>query len=190
MNRRKAIGRILIIGTGSGIVYFGSNLVKYFTTPDLNLLNLQLDLISDLSETIIPKTDTPGAKEAGVGIFIIKMIKDCANVKAQHNFLDGLKRVEKKAYRIFGKSFSKCSVQERISILEQFQLVDSNYTDFIAKAKQKLFGAPFFTTLKKFTVIGYFSSKLGATEGLSYDYIPGKFSNTGITTRQKSWATK
>ncbi|MFZ1790646.1 MAG: gluconate 2-dehydrogenase subunit 3 family protein, partial [Saprospiraceae bacterium] len=44
------------------------------------------NLLAELAEVIIPKTNTPGAKEAGVGPFIELMLKDCYSPIQQAHF--------------------------------------------------------------------------------------------------------
>lgn len=44
------------------------------------------DLISEISAMIVPQTDTPGAREAGVGIYIINIVESClSDVRLQTN---------------------------------------------------------------------------------------------------------
>src|SRR5882757_8378861 len=84
MKRRKAIGRILMVGGGGVAAYSGYRWYDLKKSPDLASLEQHRNLIADLAEAIIPATDTPGAKEAGVHDFIIMMIKDCTEVKSQN----------------------------------------------------------------------------------------------------------
>jgi hypothetical protein len=58
------------------------------------------------------------------------------------------------------------------------------------KINKKLFGESFFFKLKELTIEGYCLSQPGATIGLAYDYIPGKYEGcTPLKPNQKSWAT-
>src|SRR5882757_10547852 len=94
MNRRKAIFRISLAGLGiaaAGTTYKWWTLVK---RPDLDYARLNSDLIAALCETIIPATDTPGAKDTGTQDFILKMIRDCTPRKEQNNFISGLRDLQ------------------------------------------------------------------------------------------------
>jgi len=51
----------------------------------------QATLVSQVAEIIIPKTDTPGAKEAGVPAFIDQMLNECYSEEDQKRFTGGLK---------------------------------------------------------------------------------------------------
>ena len=120
MNRRKAINRVLIIGAGGGVLYFGRHLFRYFVKPELENLDSHLELISDLAETIIPETDSPGAKQAGVGKFIIRMVRDCTNASSQHNFLEGLNDIQEYSDDVYHKPFSSCNQSEKDKAIRCF----------------------------------------------------------------------
>ncbi|RZK63583.1 MAG: gluconate 2-dehydrogenase subunit 3 family protein, partial [Pedobacter sp.] len=67
--------------------------VKWFQqrySPTLRDLHTKKVLIAELAETIIPKTDTPGANDANVHLFILHAITNCTNPRNQRNFLNGL----------------------------------------------------------------------------------------------------
>jgi len=190
MNRRQVIYRIVAF---SAVAISGISFWKYWTIykkPDLAYLDLKKNLIAEIAETIIPATETPGAKMAKVEEFIIKMVKDCTATKSQNNFIKGLTDLEGYSKQNFDRDFISCNVNERESILTHFEsLHDSNY--WIRKLKQKVLGDNFFYMFKSYTITGYCTSELGATKGLSYDYLPSTFEAcTTIDDKQKSWATK
>lgn len=191
MNRRKAILKIGFIGGSLTLFYAGFKAWKLVKSPDIQMLEGNKVLIDDLADTIIPKTDTPGAKDVNVGEFIIKMIKDCTPRHSQNNFIEGLIRVEEHSNSNYNKPFSRCSTVEQESILSFFEKSDAPAGGIVGKVERKLIGDSFFVTLKKYTVIGYCTSELGAKQGLSYDYIPGKYvGETILLPGQKAWATQ
>jgi gluconate 2-dehydrogenase gamma chain len=65
----------------------------------------QARLLSELAEIIIPRTDTPGAKDAGVPGFMDTLVKDCFTKEDQDNFLEGLKDFESEAKASMGDAF-------------------------------------------------------------------------------------
>jgi hypothetical protein len=188
MNRRKAITRLLAVGGGGVLSYAGIKAYNLYKVPHLGNLDSQQTLIADLAETIIPATDTPGAKEAGVGEFIIKMVRDCTTRRSQNKFLSGLGDLADYSHSEFKMPFSECSKAYRIRILRHFEKAGAPYKGIMGKIEHRLLGDSFFTTLKKYTVLGYCTSKQGATEALAYDYIPGKYSVTPLKPGQKAWA--
>ncbi|MDR3712869.1 MAG: gluconate 2-dehydrogenase subunit 3 family protein [Puia sp.] len=192
MNRRKAIRRILLAG-GAGIAGFaGYKWYDLKKTPDIGYLDRHKDLIAVLAETIIPATDTPGAREAGVQDFIVVMVRDCATVKEQNQFIDGLKDVDSSAYSHYKRPFVRCTEEQRVAILTHFEKEATVFSAGVAaKVQNMLLGRPFFTLLKEYTTQGYCTSELGATRGLVYLPIPGKYQGCiDLLPGQRAWATK
>jgi hypothetical protein len=190
MKRRKAILTLGAIA-GAGILGFtGYKWTSWNGTPDLAYLDSQKDLLASLVDVLIPPTDTPGAREANVHEFIIKMIKDCTEVKEQNKFINGLKDLQNYTQSEYRKSFTACSEADQISILEHVQQRDETFPGLVGKAQNKFLGKSFFTTLKAYCAIGYFTSLPGATQALRYNYIPGSYKPCEPYVHgEKSWAT-
>jgi hypothetical protein len=190
MNRRKAILRISLAGLGiasAGAVYKWWGLVK---SPDTSYLSSNKDLIAALCETIIPATDTPGARDVGTQDFIIKMIRDCTTRKEQNNFIDGLRNIQSHCHSKFGQSYEHCSHEQQAAALNHFEEKAKPYNGKMGKIELRLMGRPFFAILKDYTTQGYCTSQQGATMGLNYVYIPGSFKGCiPLEPGQKAWAT-
>ncbi|PZR27837.1 MAG: twin-arginine translocation pathway signal protein [Citrobacter freundii] len=190
MQRKKFIKRFLLLGGGAVAAVSGFKAYHVFKSPDFGLLTEALPLISELADTIIPRTDTPGAKDAGVGAFIVLMVKDCCPTATQNRFIDGVKDLAIYTQMGYGRPFDKCSIAERTAVLKHFEKKSVFFKGTAAKVEHKLLGDPFFTTLKKYTVLGYCSSKAGATQALAYQAVPGHYINTDLKPGQKAWATQ
>ncbi len=191
MNRRKAIWRILLAGGAGLTAYSGYTWYDWNKKPDLGFLERKRNLIASLADTIIPATDTPGASEAGVQDFIITMIKDCTGAREQNKFIDGLQDLEKYCSSRYDKSFIECLPEQRYAVLQHFEKHATLFSGVGAKVQDRLVGRSFFTTLKEYTAQGYCSSELGATRGLAYLPIPGKYLGCiPLQPGQRSWATK
>jgi hypothetical protein len=191
MNRRKAIFSIFLVGSGAAAAYSGYKWYRMNHTPDIAFLDNNKALIADLAETIIPATTTPGAKAAKVHEFIIVMIKDCSDRKTQNSFIDGLKDVVDYTSSNYNKAFTQLTTQQQQEVIKYFQQKGKNYTGILGKVKNKFLSKSFFTILKEYTAIGYCTSKPGATQGLAYDFIPGKYvASFKMIAGQKAWATK
>ncbi|MFI5151755.1 MAG: gluconate 2-dehydrogenase subunit 3 family protein [Chitinophagales bacterium] len=191
MKRRKAIGRILLFGGGTVAAYSGYKWYTWIKRPNLDWLKTQRELISALAETIIPKTDTPGAVEAGVADYIVLIISDCTEIKSQNKFIDGLQDLADYCQSEFHKPFTQCSQEERISVLKHFEEKGRPLRGIWGKAQNKFLGRSFFTTLQEYTVSGYCSSEVGATKALSYVAVPGRYLGCiPLASGQTSWATK
>lgn len=180
------------MGGGLLLSLGGLEVYRLFKTPSFTSLEEHRELLADLADTIIPATDSPGAKEAGTGEFIIKMIRDCTDRKTQNKFIDGLDSLAAYTKHHYNKSFTQCRREEKEAILRHFELSGKPTLHGVAgKAEQRLLGESFFTVLKKYTVLGYCTSRQGATQALRYDYIPGKYTGRiPLMPNQKAWATQ
>jgi len=94
MNRKKFIATISILGVGSIASFYGYKIAKIKGNPDIEYLENNKELIAELSEVIIPKTNTPGAKESNVFEYIIFAIKKSNDKAYKNNFINGLKDVQ------------------------------------------------------------------------------------------------
>lgn len=191
MDRRAAVKRILVFGAVGGASYVGFRAFELHRVANNRSLVAKRALIADLADTIIPTTDTPGAKVAGVEVFIISVLSNCTTNVEQNLFLEGLADVENYCDRNYSKSFSACNAQQRISVLAHFENSELYDSKLLNKINNKFFGAPFFSKLKELTVQGYCNSQLGATKGLAFNFIPGQYhACIPLKANQKSWATK
>ena len=190
MNRRKAILRISLAGLGiaaAGTAYKWWDLVK---TPDFSYLQSNRDLLAALCETIIPATDSPGARDTGTQDFIIKMIRDCTPRKEQNNFIHGLRDMQNFCQSKYGLPYQRCSHDQQTAALTHFEEKSKPYNGKLGKVELRLTGRPFFVILKDYTIQGYCTSQQGATMGLNYVYIPGSFKSCiPLEPGQKAWAT-
>ncbi|MBS1602621.1 MAG: gluconate 2-dehydrogenase subunit 3 family protein [Bacteroidetes bacterium] len=190
MRRRKAIRNIGLLVGGALAGGAGWRWWRMRRQPPMEVLQGNLALLDDLAETIIPATDTPGAKAAGVGPVIFTLVRDCADRMTQNNFIEGVQDVIGKSRELYGKPFGECSQAQREELLASFEDTGDS-GGLVSKVRKRLTGASFYTTLKKYAVLGYCTSKAGATEAMRYDYIPGKYvGSLPLQPGQRSWATR
>jgi hypothetical protein len=191
MNRRKAIGSIILGVAAGGAAVAGYKWWDWHKTPDLRWLEQQRNTLAALAETILPSTpDAPGAKEAGVADYIIIMIRDCTDRMSANKFIDGLRDLEGHCRSVYGQPFESCTPDEQIKVMQKFEDSGRPPAGLLGKAKNKYLGRSFFTTLKQYTVKGYCTSQLGATKGLAYVPVPGSYH--GCIPKlpgQRAWAT-
>jgi gluconate 2-dehydrogenase gamma chain len=135
---------------------------KYFSADEAGLLEA-------IVERIIPKTDTPGAKDAGVHNFIDQMMADFYEEKDKAAFKDGLAKIEAEAKSAHGKSFVSLSPEQQDEVLTKF---DKEAYD---PGRKKDDPPHFFKTMKELTVTGFCTSEQGATNFLKYDPVPGAY---------------
>jgi hypothetical protein len=118
-------------------------------------------LLPELVEVILPETDTPGAKKAMVHVFIDLYVKDCYPKEQQTLFLQGLDDLG------VHHSFLGLDGPARLSLLRELETKDRGKD--LAEEKS------FIKMLKKLTVMGYFTSQIGAEQAAEYIMTPGPF---------------
>ncbi|MFC5411820.1 gluconate 2-dehydrogenase subunit 3 family protein [Larkinella bovis] len=190
MKRRQALWGIALLGAGS-MAISGFKWINWYKRPDLIYIHRQKDLLAALTETIIPTTDTPGAIEAGVPEFVLKMVLENTGTPSQNRFIDGLKAIDPYSLEHFGKPYVKCSREQQNEIMRHFEQDGKPFDGIPGKVQRKLIGNSFFTTLKEYTCIGYFTSMVGATQALAYVFTPGIYQGcVPLQPGQKAWAIR
>lgn len=189
INRRIALERISIILGGTLSIQLTAAIVGQVLNKDssLSITAEQVALLEDLTEIIIPTTDTPGAKSANVADFIIRVIRDCYPLAVQESFYAGLDGVNKISKKTHGKSFIEINKKAKIDIVNH---ISKSENMLINKVINKTFNkTAFFKLIRELTVTGYFISEIGATQALAYLPIPGSFNgDVPINPGQKAWA--
>lgn len=192
MKRKGAIKRILGIGILSVGGLSSYELISWYKKPDLTYLGSKKALIAALAECIIPKTNTPGAKEAHVEEYILHVVGHGINRYEANAFIAGLEHLEKITHTKYQRAFYQCSGEQQAELLLKMR-PGSFYTKWplLKKAQHKLLGRSFFDLLKELTVTGYCTSEIGATQGLAYIHVPGHYYPCiPLENGQRCWATK
>lgn len=191
MKRRKAISSILIAGGAAAIGVGGYQWYTLSKIPDKNYLLSRKLLLADIAETIIPATDTPGAKEAGAIEYMMHLLNECTDSKTLNHFVIGLQDLEAYCLSKFHKAFPECSSDEKDSVLQHFDQSSGYKKNLFEKARDRYTGYGFFEILKKYTVYAYCISEKGASLGMRYIAVPGRYlSCIPLEPDQKAWATK
>lgn len=162
------------------------------------------NLVAEIAELIIPKTSTPGAKDAGVGPFIEIMLKDCYTKEQQDYFIKGLDALEEESKKSYSENFLKIKPEQQTELLKKFEKMASDEAKLNAGAKKQVDAetgltkdtkkkdqplVPFFKLAKELTLLGYFTSEAGATKALNYLPVPGKYEGcVKLEPGQKAWA--
>ncbi|GGC30031.1 twin-arginine translocation pathway signal protein [Parapedobacter defluvii] len=188
MNRRGAVIAIILVVVLALTVKWW----RWAMPVRLSDLREKKALIDELTEMIIPRTDTPGAKDAKVAEFVMEMVEHGISSFEQRTFIDGLKAIDIYCLNHFQREFITCTEKERMDVLTHFER-DEHWMESVylwSKIKNKLFGRPFFPLIRQLTVIGYCTSEAGCTKGLAYDYIPMQYEPCTVLEKgQKAWAT-
>lgn len=175
MNRREAIRRVawLMGGAVIGGSLFLEGCSRATAPPSVEALFHpdQIDFLGDVANAILPPTETPGAKEAGVGSFIPVMIKDCYTEAEQNAFTSGLVQIDQKAEALHAHKFQALTLDQQVGVVHVLDQEAKTYQ------KEKSGEDPnhFFHLFKQITLLGFFTSEIGATQALRYVQVPGRY---------------
>jgi hypothetical protein len=171
VNRRDALHRIGLL-LGAAVTPRVARAVEAgFSAPPAGqalraLTPPQAELVATLAELIIPATDTPGARAARVDAFIDALLADIFTADERERFLAGLADVDARARAAAGSSFVECPAREQVAVLEALE----------REAPQSGAGqAPFFPWVKELTLVGYYTSEIGASQELRYVHVAGRY---------------
>jgi gluconate 2-dehydrogenase gamma chain len=152
----------------------------------------QAVLIGDLAEIILPRTKTPGAKDAGVPAFIDAFVNEVYSKEEKEKLIEGLNEFNEGTRNRFFRLFIECTSDS------QRQYVDEVHNDVFNNAEATSEGwwasnkgeKPFLYKIKELTILGFFSSEAGATQVLQYNPAPGPFQGcVPLDKVGKAWAT-
>ncbi len=176
MNRREAIQRISSILGGALSAQLTAGLMGQVINlgASVTVDAGQQALLAEVAETIIPTTDTPGAKGAKVNEFIDLLLTEWFEPSEAKQFLDGLADVDVRSNAKFSTAFLDCTPAQQTELLT---LLDAEAMDFLKKQKSLGAGATtlpmnFFYQLKKLTLAGYYTSEIGFSQELGRSIIP------------------
>ncbi len=115
-------------------------------------------LIGEVSELIIPTTDTGGALTAGVPDFVKMMLSDWFSAAERENFIAGLHEFSAGAFKKYGNKFRELTASQK----------DQYFGELLATAEGGATAprTPFVVLMKRLTIFGYYTSELGATTEL------------------------
>jgi len=193
MNRRDAIGRVALLMGGAviGAEFFlsgckpnGASKVDDLFKPE------NVACLDEVADTILPDTKaSPGAKAAKVGQFMAVMVRDCYTPADQKTFIEGIDKLDAAAKKQYNSKFVDLPQDKRTTLFisldkeqqEYYKQLYKKVDDDMAKHKDDpAYQEPdqpnhYFRMMKELTLLGYFTSEVGATKALRYIETPGHF---------------
>lgn len=198
MNRREALAKAtLLLGaalSGPTLMAMGrwENATGTTVRDKLNLSTLQKQIIAEVAELILPRTDTVGAKDVGVPAFIEMMINDCYQSPEHRSFMAGVVELE-------GMKFLDMSAAQKTDTLKQVeqkakeqmkaynaQTIKFGDNQDLESMNAVKMGLPFWRLMKELTLLGYYTSEGGTKASFEYVPNPGKFELTKLKPGQKT----
>jgi hypothetical protein len=174
MDRREVLRRVAII-TGATVVGGEMFLLTGCKTDSssgtaaaalsaVSFSKEQVSLLHEIGSIILPAPQgSIGAKDVGIGEFMAKMVKDCYQPDNAKIFMEGLNKI--------ASSFTKASQEQKATLLSEIDKEARGYN----KSKKKEDPTHYFTMMRQLTVLGFATSKEGATQVFNWVPVPGKF---------------
>jgi drug/metabolite transporter superfamily protein YnfA len=223
ITRREAIQRVTVLLGGMTLVG-GSGLLTACTndgTPRSytavgELFSAEdVAFLDEVADTILPETETPGAKAAAVGPFMALMVNDVYSLDDQQVFVEGMRQLNQECEQLHGVAFMAATPEQRLQLLEQLDREQKDYMDRRAAARRRSpepvvadepedarAGDPtldpeitaeapahYFRMMKELALLGYFTSEIGYTQAMRYVETPGRFDPcVPYTEGEKTWA--
>jgi hypothetical protein len=167
MERRLVIKQVLIMAGGMLLL---PSCLRQEGKSTIALKNIKVgldqeNLLAEIAAAIIPKTDTPGAKELKLQLFVLKMLDDCYEEKVQQQFLRGLDELAQLAHSRFSQTYEKLPVAQKQELLLAAGAVQDPSADL----------AVFYTIMKERTINGYLNSQYVMTNLVIWELVPGRY---------------
>ena len=197
MERREAVKYISILLGGAvigGDAFLSGCKTKSSAGKVADMSAEQIAYLNEVGETILPRTATPGAKDANVGEFMKVMVRDCYEEDDQKAFMEGFDKLDEASEKKFSNGFMNLTPQQRTELLTEIDREAKDFqkqvSDFNNKENQKekeetakgnrdykkQHKAPhYFTMMKQLTLLGFFTSEPGMTKAVRYIPVPGRY---------------
>jgi hypothetical protein len=185
MNRRTVIKNLALVLGGAALL---PSCLRSDGTAYVQLKHIQLDsdhqkLIADICETIIPKTDLPGAKDLNLHLFVLKMLDDCYKKADQLAIKKGMDEFDAMVQKKYSQAFRDLGVKDREALLTDIENSHKPKTGSKTPARSykpqnKLEVPPldaFYSAIKQQTIFGYTTSQFFMTKEIVYELVPGRY---------------
>ncbi|MDN3205344.1 gluconate 2-dehydrogenase subunit 3 family protein [Algoriphagus sediminis] len=182
MNRRDALKRTgLLGGIAAGapgllsLLQACSQQTRSEWVPEF-LSEKQARFITSFVDTILPKTETPGAIDVKTDMFIDFVYAKTLDPEAQAGVRAELDKFDSDCEAQFGKVFADLGAEEKRECLMAHEKKTAKFNRGVwgtAVGEQE--PVAFYRNLKSMALWGYFSSEEIGKNVLNYDPIPGQY---------------
>ena len=176
LSRRQMIGLTAAAVAATPLVKVPAGAIVTATPPGKFLTAPELALLDELSEMIIPTDDhSPGAKAAGVAAYIDYRLSISLEPDWKAKWRTGLKLVNELSHTLNNKAFLDSTPDQRLAVLTKMAAGEEN---------PKTDEEHFFNELKRWTVVGYYTSSIGIHTDQEYKgnvYQQGEFAGYDAT---------
>lgn len=133
--------------------------------PANGLTNAQLALVGAIADTILPRTDSPGATDVGVPAFIDVIVSENYTDSDRAAFVAGIDALETQLKSTAGVAFVDLSPEARGSAIEAIERTTDRRSEPMRT----------YWRLKGLVIHGYFTSETVMKDVLKFEIMPGRF---------------
>lgn len=202
MDRRDFLQCTAILISGVSVTQLGfavseDQQVYLATQPNFNMQAVdyltpeQRKIVAAMAENIIPRTNTPGAIDAGVPAYLELMAAHWLNDDEKAVFSKGLEDIENRIPLAFGKPFHQLSGEQQLQVMDELEEAasESSWYDRGRSLADFSSDMPFICQFKELTAFGFFTSEVGGTHVLRYNPMPMRFDGEyPLSPDDSSWA--
>ena len=143
--------------------------------------------LDEVADTILPETEkSPGAKAAATGPFMALMVTDCYTPDDRKIFREGMTALEEACKATCATGFMHATPEQRITLLTALDREQHAYQ----KTKTPEQPPHYFRMMKELSLLGFFTSEIGATKAMRYEEAPGNYEPClPYTKGETSWAS-
>src|SRR5579859_6306951 len=150
---------------------------KFFTDPNWKAIFLtqpQDETLIALSDTILPSTDTPGAKEALVNRYL-DLLLSVQPAEFQNQFVEALAFIDGESQKQFAKDFRELAVDDQVWLLTPWAY-PSDSDRWVEEEGKTDPGQQHFELLKALIAAAFYGSEIGLKElGWDGEFTHGPF---------------
>jgi hypothetical protein len=120
--------------------------------------------LGNLADVIIPPGETPGARAVEAHLFTLIMVDECLDKAEQEKYLKGMRMFDESVKPLTGKTFTKASPEERLTILTNLEASLDKFPEEVRA---------FYGRSRGYILQGYLTSQHFLTNVKPFKHIPG-----------------
>jgi len=174
---RRALLQAAILLVGGSLVGLPAEALAQAPAAARFFTAAQFATLAETTDTIIPRTDTPGAKDAGVPEALDALMTNWASGERKRQFRELIDDIDRRAFAAGKTSLAGLPAARRLELIRAYD------------AEKMGAGDPVYGKFKELVLTIYYLSEPGATKELRYELIPGKFEPwTEMAPDARAWA--
>ncbi len=176
MNRREALRRVALLTGAAVSMPLASAILQgcesgAATNEGLKYMTQnQYDVLNEIAGRILPKTDTPGAKEAGVADFIDTMLAEYYSEEESTAYVAMIDEFEQTCSTETGSSFAELTDEEKDEYLTKIEAAAYETSEAGTDTEEI-----FWFNAKQGILSAFFTSEIGKTKVHQHVQMPGPY---------------